>query len=177
MNSKHKAVILVSGLLFALSLLGCSQSAPDNAHLNMPTQKASPNVASAELVTAPKHTREQIIDARRKYMVEVLDFDKTQTYGSDPWLKSNLVRVRVTNNATITLPELTPLTKRWDAAGNYLGGSRKPSIPTRDLKPGESVEFDYYSVGAQSGTARITVEVEALLSPSDEKFITELTLQ
>lgn len=110
-------------------------------------------------------------------MVEVLDFDKTQTYGSDPWLKSNLVRVRVTNNATITLPELTPLTKRWDTDGNYLGGSRKPSIPTRDLKPGESVEFDYYSVGAQSDAARITVEIEALLSPSDEQFISELTLQ
>ena len=58
--------------------------------------------------------------------------------------------------------------------GQYLGGSRRPTIPVRDLKPGESAEFDYYPKEALRGTRRVTIEVERLLKPEDEKFIAEL---
>lgn len=103
----------------------------------------------------------------------MLSFDQNNVYGQG-YDQANLVRLRVTNNSELTLPQLTVLTKRWSSSGEYLGSSRAPTIPVRDLKPGETAEFDYYAKGVVLGTDRITVEVERLLDPRDERFIAEL---
>ena len=119
------------------------------------------------------YTREEVAAARKKFRVEVLGVDRTQAYGQDS-MKSDMVRVRVTNNSDVVLPHLTVLTKRYSLSNEYLGGSRMPKLPTRDLKPGESAEFDYYSLGHLPGTDKITIEVETMFPPEVEQFITEL---
>jgi hypothetical protein len=131
-------------------------------------------VAAAPVPKALPYTREQALAARKKFKVDVLWLDKESTYGTDPLRQTNLVRVRVTNNSEIVLPELTVLATRWSADGTLLGSSRAPRLPTENLKPSESAEFNYYSRWAMPGTDRMTIEVEQMLAPIDEQFITEL---
>ncbi len=118
-------------------------------------------------------TRDTVVAARRKYRVKVVSFDASQEFGTEfPY--SDHVRLRVTNGSALALPTLTVLTKRFDGTGRMIGSSRNPGIPVADLKPGQSAEVDYYPRGHLPGVKKITVEVEALISPEEAKFFKEL---
>jgi predicted nucleotide-binding protein len=127
----------------------------------------------SSLPAVPSLTREQVVEARRMFGVEVLSFDASQEYGiKSPY--SDYVRLKVTNGSDIVLPCLTVLTKRFASTGRLLGSSRVPSISVADLKPGQSAELDYYPRGHLRGVDRLTVEIESLIPPQGEKFFNEL---
>lgn len=185
----------MAGLAVVLVLVALWPSAPTSTKSDSKTVPANaqrpvapvPSATEAALTPALRlptptaqtisggYSREQVVDARKKYKVEVLRLDAEQEYGRPGEIRSNLLRVRVTNNSEIVLPQLTALTTRWSATGERLGSSRAPALTTRDLKPGEVAELDYYALGALPGTAKVTLEVETMLQPSDEQFIYELT--
>lgn len=122
--------------------------------------------------------RPDVIRARRQFVVEVLDFDASQAFGTtQPY--SDYVRLRITNNSNVTLPYLTILTKRYDAQGKMVGSSRNPSIPAHDIGPDETVELDYYPKGHFDPfiviVKKIEVEVEDVIDPETEVFFPELS--
>jgi len=127
--------------------------------------------------SAGKLTREQVLAARKKFKVQVLSFDASQAFGTErPY--SDYVRLRITNNSNVTLPYLTVLTKRYDASGRFLGSSRMPPIPTDNIKPDESFEYDYYPKGHFDAfiavTKKITVEIEQVIDQESMQFFKEL---
>ena len=75
----------------------------------------------------------------------------------------------------MTLPCLTILTKRF-ATVRMVGSSRAPSIPLKDLAPGDTVEYDYFPKGHLDVVEvdRITAEVEEIINPDVEQFFCEL---
>jgi hypothetical protein len=116
----------------------------------------------------------QIIDARREFKVVVLSFDTSKRYGSKfPY--SDCAKLRITNNSSVTLPYLTPLTKRY-SHGSQIGWSRAPVIPVHDLGPGQSKTIDYYPHGHLSVVAvdKLTVEIEPAVDEEDIRFFREL---
>jgi len=166
-------LVVLGCLLF---VLGCSGRDPqghgDDA---IPTEDVSAEVQAGGIsdsrAPTPRLTRAQVIQARRQFVVEVLEFDATRAYGTTmPY--SDYVRLRITNNSEVTLPCLTVLTKRYDANGSLVGGSRAPQIPTRDIAPGETVEMDYYPKGHLEPfivvVKRIDVEIEDVIDPEAE---------
>lgn len=154
----------------SLILAACDSSNKDI----QPEKIQEKPVVSEQTKKTTLYTREQVLEARKKYTIEVLRFDDKQTYGSD-YEKTNLIRVKVTNNSEITLPQLTVMTKRWHGQ-EVVGNSRYPSLPTSNLKPGETAEFDYYALGALPSVDvdKITIEIEQMLDPKNEQFIKEL---
>lgn len=131
------------------------------------TVSRSPDTSSSAL------TRDKVVEARRKYRVQVISFDATQQFGTEfPY--SDFVRLKVTNGSAVVLPTLTVLTKRFDGTGRMIGSSRAPVISVADLKPGQTAEIDYYSRGHLLGVKKITVEIEALISPEDANLFKEL---
>jgi hypothetical protein len=97
----------------------------------------------------------------------------TLQFGTEfPYL--DYVRLKVTNGLAVVLPTLTVLTNRFDGTGRMIGSSRAPGIPVADLRPGQSAEVEYYPRGHLPGVKKITVEVEALISPEDATFFKEL---
>ena len=156
-----------------LVLTSCEQAeSPVKPESRVPTP---PSVAKPVTV-APgvvKLTREQVVEARRKFIVRVLSFDATQEIGTEfPY--SDYVRLRITNGSDVVLPTLTVLTKRLDSSGKIIGSSRAPAISVADLKPGQSAEVDYYPRGHLPGVSRIKVEIESLISPENQQFFSEL---
>jgi len=148
----------------SVAVLACGQSS------SLTVQTAIPSEPPA---TEPSLTREEIIQARRMFTVEVLSFDASQEYGTEfPY--SDYVRLKITNESDIVLPYLTVLTKRFDSSGQMIGSSRAPSIYVEDLLPGQNAEVDYYPRGHLPGVDEITVEVESLISPDVEQFFDEL---
>jgi hypothetical protein len=136
-------------------------------------EKPAANTVSPLPDTSSALTRDKVVEARRKYKVQVVSFDASQQFGTEfPY--SDYVRLKVTNGSAVVLPTLTILTKRFDGAGRMIGSSRAPGISVADLKPGQSAEIDYYPRGHLPGVKKITVEVEALISPEDAKFFKEL---
>jgi hypothetical protein len=137
-------------------------------------------VADQSKASSPDNvlTRSDVIRARRQFIVEVLSFDASQAFGTtQPY--ADYVRLRISNNSSITLPYLTILTKRYDAEGKMVGSSRKPSIPAQDIGPGETVELDYYPVGHFEPyiavVKNIGVEIEDVIDPDSEVFFPELS--
>jgi hypothetical protein len=57
-----------------------------------------------------------------------------------------------------------------------VGSSRAPYIPTAEIAPGESFEYDYYPRGHLDVVAvdRIRAEVESIVRADEEEFICEL---
>lgn len=158
-----------------LALAACDTSAerrdPFRPTVNSQTV-ALPN--STSTTSAPALDRRTVMKARRRFVIQVLSFDASQQYGNEfPY--SDRVRLKITNNSNVTLPCLTVLTKRY-AAGEMVGSSRTPSIPTRDIAPGESVEYEYYPRGHLDVVSvdRIGAEVEDVVSSENEQFICEL---
>jgi len=118
-------------------------------------------------------TRQQVIEARRKYKVQVVSFDASQSFGTEfPY--SDFVRLKITNGSGLVLPTLTVLAKRFDRNGRMIGSSRAPAIAVADLKPGQTAEVDYYPRGHLPGVKKITVEIEALIAPDVAQFFEEL---
>lgn len=133
---------------------------------------------SAEIVIQDNETsaltRKQIIDARREFRVEVLSFDTSKPYGSKfPY--SDYVKLRITNNSSVTLPYITPLTKRY-SHGNQIGWSRAPVIAVHDLGPKQSKTMDYYPHGHLSVVTvdKLTVEIEPAIDEEEVRFFKEL---
>jgi hypothetical protein len=122
----------------------------------------------------PALTPKQIIDARREFKVEVLSFDASKRYGLQfPY--SDYVKLRITNNSRITLPYLTPLTKRY-SHGRQIGWSRAPAIPVHDVGPKQSKIVDYYPHGHLSVVTvdKLTVEIEPAIDEEDMRLFKEL---
>jgi hypothetical protein len=120
--------------------------------------------------------REEILEARKHFTVEVLSFDTSQRYGiEEPY--ADYVRLRITNNSNVTLPFLTVLTTRYDH-GKRLGDSRAPSIPVGNIKPGESFEYDYYPKGHFdsyiANATDLNVEIEHIINDDEAQFFAEL---
>ena len=127
----------VGGTALLVLLLGGCDSPPE-----APPPSVAVKAGGASSVAAPAMSRSSVIAARKKYSVVVVSFDASQEYGSEfPY--SDMVRVRITNGSDIALPALTLLTKRFDASGKRIGSSRAPSVPVRDLLPGETAEVDF----------------------------------
>lgn len=161
--------IAMLATLSALALLAaCGQDEP----VSPPAQRnATPPAPLA--APDPPLTREQVIEARRKFQVEVIDFNVEEKFGVEfPY--SNYVRLRVTNGSDVTLPTLTVLTKRIGHDGKQAGASRNPKIPVADLKPGQTAEFDFYPKGHLPYMKGVTVEIEDLIPPDVEQFFPEL---
>jgi len=119
-------------------------------------------------------TPKQIIDARREFKVEVLSFDTSKRYGSQfPY--SDYVKLRIANNSAVTLPYITPLTRRY-SQGSPIGWSRAPAIPVHDLRPSQSKIIDYYPHGHLSVVPvdTLTVEIEPTVDEEDMRLFKEL---
>jgi hypothetical protein len=69
---------------------------------------------------------------------------------------------------------LRTLTERFNAQGEMIGSSRAPSIPTSNIRPGESFEYDYYAKGHLPSVVNITVEIEHVINSDSKKFFPEL---
>jgi hypothetical protein len=119
-------------------------------------------------------TPKQIMDARREFNVEVLSYDTSKPYGSE-FPRSDYVKLRITNNSSVTLPYITPLTKRY-SKGNQIGWSRAPAIPAHDLRPKQSKTIDYYPHGHLSIVTvdELTVEIEPAIDQEEMRFFKEL---
>gem|GEM_PF-1286822 len=125
-------------------------------------------------ISSERLGRKTVMRARRQFKVEVLSFDASQQYGSEfPY--SDRVRLKITNKSDVTLPCLTILTKRY-VGREMVGSSRAPSIATRDIAPGESVEYEYYPRGHLDVVKvdKIAAEVEDVVAADEEQFICEL---
>ena len=130
---------------------------------------------SSKQVPTPslKLTRDQILEARRDFDVQVISFDASQEFG-DSFPYSDYVRLKITNNSSVVLPYLTVLTKRYDSSGKMIGSSRAPSIPTNQILPNETVEYDYYPKGHLPGVDKIIVEIEQVIDLDSMQFFKEL---
>ena len=62
--------------------------------------------------------------------------------------------------------------------GKVIGFSRAPSIPTSNIKSGESLIYDYYPLGhfnpLIAETKEVEVEIEHIINKESEKFFNEL---
>ena len=165
-------ILLLASTILLISCTGKSdpEAATENDWRAAPAGKSPPGASAS----AVELSRSDVIQARRKFKVDVLSFDASQRFGIEmPY--ADFVRLRITNNSDIVLPCLTIMTKRY-AQGEMVGSSRAPSISTRDINPGESVEYDYYPKGHLDlvKVDRITAEVEGIVDPEVEQFICEL---
>jgi hypothetical protein len=151
---------------------GCGGGPP----VQPPAPAPTPTPTSIPQPDAPEVTlsRQDVLRARRQYKVQVLSFDASQGFGVEEPL-SDLVRIRITNGSKLALPCLTITTKRY-ANGRMVLSSRAPSIPTKDLAPGDSVDYDYYPRGhlTVARVDRVTVEIEGIIDPDAEEFFCEL---
>lgn len=121
---------------------------------------------------APQSVQE-VLDARKAFSVEVIDFDARQEHGIEfPY--SDYVRLRISNNSGYVLPYLTVQTVRFDGGGKRVGSSRAPSIKTSNIRPGEAFETDYFPRGHLPGVAEIRVEIEHVIDDKNMRFFKEL---
>ncbi len=126
--------------------------------------------------TVEYYTEDDVLQARKKYKIDVVEFDAKQAYGTEfPY--SDRVKLKITNNSNIVLPYLTALTKRLDRQGEMIGSSRAPSIPTSNIKPGESFEYEYYPKGHLPGVEKINVEIEHIFDDEAKNFFKELNMR
>jgi hypothetical protein len=157
-----------------LAACGGGDAAPafDTAQSTSPSGPAA--AAAPATPAAPALTRAQVVAARRKFKVRVLEFDASQQHGTEmPY--ADRMRLAITNGSDVTLPCLTVQTRRY-AGGKMVGASRMPAIPTTDLGPGQTVEYDYYPKGHLDvvEVTRMTAVVEGMVDPDEEQFICEL---
>jgi hypothetical protein len=164
-------LLVVCSFVILLSCDNTESPVKQNSQFTKPTAIKT----AAAIPAAPALTRDQVVEARRKFKVKILSFDATQEFGTEfPY--SDYIRLRITNGSGLVLPTLTVLTKRFDNRGRMIGSSRAPSISVADLKPGQSADVDYYPRGHLPGVKRIKVEIETLISPENQQFFPELPL-
>jgi len=122
-------------------------------------------------------TKEEVLEARKLFSVEVINSDTSQCYGEISNC-ADYVRLKISNASKITLPYLTVKTIRYDKNGKVIGFSRAPSIPTSNIKSGESLIYDYYPLGhfnpLIAETKEVEVEIEHIINKESEKFFNEL---
>ena len=165
---KEWKVLLALPAVILLTNLANSSETIDNQQPKSATKSKFSDKQFSEL------TPNQIVAARREFKVEVLSFDTSKRYGSQfPY--SDYVKLRITNNSRITLPYITPLTKRY-SQGRAIGWSRAPAIPVHDLSPRQSKTIDYYPHGHISvfPVDRLTVEIEPTIEEEETRFFKEL---
>jgi hypothetical protein len=169
MSIKELKIALVLLTIFAFANFAHSAEIIDEQDVKSATTKSnSPDKEISEL------TPKQIMDARRDFTIEVLSFDTSKAYGSQfPY--SDYVKLRITNNSHVTLPYITPLTKRY-SKDNQIGWSRAPAIPADDLGPKQSKTIDYYPHGHLSVVTvdKLTVEIEPTIDQEEMRFFKEL---
>jgi hypothetical protein len=159
----------IKGLTIHLALLSIFAFGTRAHSADIGNKQDIPEVKTAQL------TPKQVLNARRHFHVEVLSFDTSKRYGSKfPY--SDYVKLRITNNSDVTLPYITPLTRRY-SSGNPIGWSRAPVIAVHDLAPKRSKTIDYYPYGHLSVVPieKLTVEIEATIDEEDMRLFKELT--
>jgi len=171
---KNLTIIIMSISLIAF-VIGCDSGTEkvkesQKKSTIQQTEKALPKE------TVKYYTEDEVLQARKKFKVDVVEFDASQEYGTEfPY--SDRVRLRITNKSDIVLPYLTILTKRFDRQGKMIGSSRAPSVPTSNIKPGESFEYEYYPKGHLPYVKKIEVEIEHMINDDEKKFFQELNTQ
>lgn len=164
-------------LINALVVLGSVTFAATThcAGIILEQDRASATTGTDYLQNKPSDlTPRQIMDARKQFHIEVLSFDTSKRYGSTfPY--SDHVKLRITNNSDVTLPYITPLTKRY-SNGRALGWSRAPIIAVHDLGPKQSKIIDYYPHGHLSVVPidEVTVEIEPTIDAEEIRLFKEL---
>ncbi len=172
---KHPIITVVLGFILLSSILPTLTTLFSNGQTQTQSsqteQKATNNNISS-------FSREEVLEARKLYQIQVLEYDTSQCYGIEPDC-ADYVKLKITNGSKITLPFLTVKTIRYDQSGKRIGSSRAPSIPTSNIKPGESFTYDYYPLGHFSPIVAVTdsiqVEIEHVIDPEAEQFFNELT--
>ena|ERR1019366_3693310 len=150
MNTRclFKALSKIIIMMLACAACGHDKIAETAGSAEPTAPTAQPQAASSPKRSSPVRTptsRYELLQSRRKYRIAVLSFDASQQFGAEvPY--ADYVRLRISNGSDVTLPCLTLLTKRYQN-GQMVGSSRAPSIPTSDLMPGDSIEYDYYPKG------------------------------
>lgn len=161
--SRHLTAIQI--LLGAhLIIVACSQSSP-------PPPAQSANLPGKTTTVAMAQSKEEVQEARRNFLVEVLSHDSSQ-FGQGPDYH-DYIRLRITNNSRFRLPCLTVYTKRFHQDGHIISSTRVPTLPVSTLVPGQSVEYDYYPNGNIAPYSKVVVEVEQLISDEDIGFFDE----
>lgn len=117
-----------------------------------------------------KLSRDQVLEARKKFSVEVISSDLSQVFGE----RNIYVRLKVSNGSTVTLPFLTVFTKTFDVSGKMLLRARLPPIPTGNLKPNETAQFDFYPPVYHYQNSKVMVEVEQIIDERALQFFKEL---
>jgi hypothetical protein len=90
------------------------------------------------------------------------------------------VRLRITNNSDVILPYLIVKTIRTNQFGEIVGWSRAPSIPTDAIKPGDTIDVDYYPKGHMDSFIALVdkivviIEAENEIGSESEQFFREL---
>jgi hypothetical protein len=167
---KVRALVLAAAVL---TLLACSPptpgQSPDQAGANStkpPRGAETPAARSAR----SQFTKDELLNARRLFRVEVIGFDTSRSDQTD------YLKLRVTNNSTLVIPCLTVVTRRYQGR-EEVGWSRKPALPVADLKPGETKDYDYYPLGHLTvvHVDRLAVVVEPDIAPADEQYFEELS--
>ena len=162
-----RGCLIVLGVLLALSILAGIIGSGKEGKKSTPAQKQERHF-----------TKEEVLEARKLFSVEVVDYDASQCYGEESNC-ADYVKLKISNGSKITLPYLTVKTIRYDKNGKVIGWSRAPSIPTSNIKPGETLTYDYYPLGHFypfiAEVEVIKVEIEHIVSAESEKFFKELT--
>ena len=164
-------VVTLSIGIIAFIIIGCDGGG------EKPKESTQETMPKKLEQTLPKklikyYTEDDVLQARKKFKVKVIEFDAKQEYGTEfPY--SDRVRLRITNNSNIVLPYLTIKTKRYDRQGQMIGFSRS-SIPASNIKPGESFEYEDYPRGHLHGVKEIKVEIEHIIPDDSKQFFKEL---
>jgi hypothetical protein len=156
--------------LFAILALPSVAHSLEDMHRGEPPGKTADFPAAR---IAPL-TQAQVLDARRHFHVEVLSYDTSKRYCMKlPY--SDYVKLKITNHSGVTLPYITPLTKRY-SNGNAIGWSRSPEIAVHDVPPGQSKTIDYYPLGHLSVVPvdKLTVEIEPTIDEWEMRLFKEL---
>ncbi|MBN1473499.1 MAG: hypothetical protein JW914_02685 [Syntrophaceae bacterium] len=166
---KKQTIIVLVIILISL-IIGCNSGIEKAKE----SQQQSEQAMSKE--TVEYYTEDEVLQARKRFKVDVINFDATQEYGTEfPY--SDRVRLRITNGSDMVLPYLTIFTKRFDRQGKMIGSSRAPVIPTSNIKPGETFEYEYYPRGHLPGVKKIDAEIEHIIADDSKQFFKELNVR
>lgn len=161
-------ILLSATVETCLGLLGGIAAAPESK-IKTSWQEACQRAFDA----MPPLSKAEVLAARAQYTVEVVDFDASAQIGSG-YSTANSMRLRIHNGSRVRLSFLTIRVNRLGRDGSLMGWSRAPAVPVGHILPDSTAVVSYNSVGHLPGVAKMTVQVERDVKPSDEQFIDEL---
>jgi len=175
MQAMKNLIPMILSISLIAFIIGC-----DNGREKVNESQKESTIQQTEQALPKKtveyYTEDEVLQARKKFKVDVVEFDAKQEYGTEfPY--SDRVRLKITNKSDMVLPYLTILTKRFDRQGKMIGSSRAPSIPTSNIKPGESFEYEYYPKGHLPEVEKINVEIEHIITDNSKEFFKELNMR